>query len=136
MPAEPALTIELRYLVYTALLALVLWMPYVMAAMAARGPSRVAGYPTGAYGDLPDWAQRSQRVHANLVENLVPFAALVIVAHLAGTTDAVTAFAVRLFFWARVAQAIVHMLGVPWLRTLAFFAGWIGNLIILWRILY
>ena len=135
MPAESGLTIELRYLAYTTLLALVIWLPYVMAAMAARGPARVAGYPTGVYGDLPDWAQRSQRVHANLLENLVPFAALVVVAHLAGATDAVTAFAVRLFFWARVAQAIVHMLGVPWLRTLAFFAGWIGNLILLWRIL-
>ena len=49
---------------------------------------------------------------------------------------AATAFALRLFFRARVVQAVVHMLGVPWLRTLAFLAGWVGSLIILWRILY
>lgn len=135
MPAEPALTIELRYLVYSALFALVIWFPYILAAMGKRGLGSVAGYPTGVYGDLPEWAQRNQRAHVNLVENLVPFAALVIVAHLAGATDGMTAIAVRLFFWARIAQAIVHIMGIPWLRTLAFFAGWIACLILLWRIL-
>ena len=31
-----------------------------------------------------------------------------------------------LFFWARVAHAFVFILGVPYLRTLAFLAGWVG----------
>lgn len=135
MSAEIALTVDLRMLVYSAFLSLILWMPYMLAAMGARGVGRVAGYPTGGYADLPDWAQRAHRAHLSLVENIVPFAALVLVAHMTGAANEATALGARLFFWARVVQAAVHIAGVPWLRTIAFLVGWVGNLIIFWQIL-
>ena len=135
MSTELALTVDLRMLAYSAFLALMLWMPYILSAMAVRGLIRVAGYPTGGYTDLPDWAQRAHRAHLNLVENLVPFAALVLIAHVMGATNEATALGARLFFWARAVQAAVHIAAIPWLRTLAFLVGWVGNLIILWQIL-
>lgn len=135
MSSELSLTVDMRMLVYSAFLCLVLWIPYILAAMGARGMARVAGYPTGDYSDLADWAQRSHRAHLSLVENLAPFAALVLVAHLSGAAGEATALGARLFFWGRLVQAIVHIAGVPWLRTLAFVVAWVGNLIIFWQIL-
>lgn len=134
MTMAGALTIELRLLVYSAFLSLVLWIPYVLAAINARGLENVAGYPTGHYEDLPPWAQRAQRAHVNLVENLIPFAALVLVAHAVGAANEATQLGARLFFWARLAQVVVHVAGIPWLRTLAFAVGWVGNLTIFWQI--
>lgn len=136
MLADLIFTIDLRMLVYTAALSLVLWIPYMLVAMGKRGIGAVAGYPTGRYDDLPEAAQRAQRAHANLVENLAPFAVLVLVAHVSGSANETTALGAQLFFWARVVQAAVHIFGVPWLRTAAFLAGWVGNLLIFWQILY
>ena len=136
MPSDLLLlTTELRYLAYAALLSLVLWIPYVLAEIGTRGLSRAVGYPTGFYDDLPAWAQRCHRAHMNLVENLLPFATLVLIAHVAGVASGLTALGAQLFFWARVAQTLVHIAGVPWLRTLAFAVGWIGNLLIFWAIM-
>ncbi len=136
MSTEMALTADLRLLAYSAFIVLLMWIPYMVAAMRARGIGRLAGYPTGFYEDLPEWARRAQRAHMNLIENLVPFGALVLVAHVSGAADEVTAIGARLFFWARLVQYVVHVAGIPWLRTLAFVVAWIGNLIILWQILY
>ncbi len=134
MNVETVFTADLRMLVYVAFLCLMLWIPYMLAAMKVRGISRVAGYPTGGYTDLPDWAQRAHGAHSNLVENLAPFAALVLVAHVMGAAGEATAFGARLFFWARVVQGAAHIAAIPWLRTIAFVAGWVGNLIIFWEI--
>lgn len=134
MAEGSGLAIELRLLAYLALLSLMIWVPYILAAMSARGMAQVAGYPTGNYGELPEWAQRCQRVHMNLVENLVPFGALVLVAQVAGASNDATVLGAQLFFWARLAQAAVHIAGVPYLRTGAFAVGWIGCLIIFWQV--
>ncbi len=136
MSGELTLTVELRILVYAALLSLVLWISYILAAVGQRGLGTVAGYPTGQYGDLPDWAQRACAAHRNLVENLAPFVALVLVAHALGVNNDMTALAVRLFFWARLAHAIVHIAGISWARTLAFVVGWAGCIILFLQITY
>jgi len=52
-----------------------------------------------------------------LLESLVLFAALVLAAVVAGKTNAMTALGAQLFFWARLAYAIVYLAGVPWVRT-------------------
>ncbi len=121
-------------LAYSAFLCLVLWIPYILAEIQVRGVSSAVGYPTGKYDDLPDWAQRTQRAHMNMVENLAPFAALVLLAHIAGQANDATVFGAALFFWARLVHAIVHIAGIPWARTLAFTVAWIGNLIIFWEV--
>ena len=135
MSAEIAFPIELRLLVYSAFLCLILWIPYIVSEISVRGVTRAVSYPTGEYSDLPDWAQRAHRAHLSLLENLAPFAALVLVAHALDATNAATALGAQLFFWARVVQAGVHIAGIPWLRTVAFVVGWVGNLIIFWQIL-
>lgn len=127
---------DMRLLVYTALLSIVMWLPYILAAIKVYGLKRMAGaYPTPSYTSLPQWAQRLHRAHMNLAENIGPFAVLVIVAQMTGAANAMTAIGAQLFFYGRIAQIIGHTAGIPWARTGAFFVGWIGLIIILVQIL-
>lgn len=127
---------DMRLLVYTALISIVMWLPYILAAIRSYGLKRMAGaYPTPSYASLPQWAQRLHRAHMNLVENIGPFAALVIVAQMTGAANAMTALGAQLFFYARIVQIVCHTAGIPWARTGAFFIGWIGLIIILVQIL-
>lgn len=128
--SEMTLSLDLRMLAYSALLCLALWIPYILSGISVKGLGRMMGYPSGDYSDLPAWAQRAHRAHLNLVENLAPFAALVLVAHVSGAANELTALGARLFFWARVVQAGVHIAGIPGVRTLAFAVSVVANLII------
>ncbi len=132
---EVALTTELRLLTYTALISLLVWVPYILSEIGVRGLGRAVGYPSGVVDDLPAWAQRCHRAHMNLVENIGPFAVLVLVAHVLGISNAMTVLGVHLFFWSRIVQIAVMIAGISWVRTLAFAAGLIGNLLILGQIL-
>ncbi|MDP6708020.1 MAG: MAPEG family protein [Alphaproteobacteria bacterium] len=136
MSGNAVLTIELRLLTYTAFICLILWIPYILGVIKTRGMGRAMGYPSGVADDLPEWAQRANRAHMNLVENLAPFAILVLVAHLIGVSNTYTVVGAQLFFWARVVQSVVMIVGIPMLRTPAFAVGWIGNLLILGQVLY
>jgi uncharacterized MAPEG superfamily protein len=70
-----------------------------------------------------------------MAENLAPFTALVLVAHVTGSANATTALGAAIFFWARVVHAIVFIAGVPWIRTLAFVISILGELLILLQLL-
>ncbi len=70
----------------------------------------------------------------NAVETFAPFAALVIVAHLAGKANGMTAFWAMSFFWLRVAHAVVYLFGVPFVRTLIFTLGFVCVVGIFWEV--
>jgi uncharacterized MAPEG superfamily protein len=65
-----------------------------------------------------------------MTENLAHFAVLIIVAHLATKGNDVTAVCAQVFFWARLAHALVFYAGIPFGRTLAFTAGFIAEIVI------
>jgi uncharacterized MAPEG superfamily protein len=65
-----------------------------------------------------------------MTENLAHFAVLIIVAHLATKGNDVTAVCAQVFFWARLAHALVFYAGIPFVRTLAFTAGFIAEIVI------
>lgn len=116
------MTTDLTMLVYTALLTLVLSLPGALALIMAKGVPFAAGNRDEAY-ELPLWGQRAKRAHANAVENLPVFAALVLAVHVSGSATDATAFAASLFFFSRVGHAVLYIAGVPYLRTLAFFVS-------------
>lgn len=125
---------ELTYLVLAATLTALTWIPYILNSISVRGITDAVGYPENP-APLAPWAQRMKAAHYNSVENLVVFAALVIVAHLAGVSDAATASAAMVYFWARVAHLVVYTLGIPWLRTLTFATGYVAMLVFAWKLL-
>jgi uncharacterized MAPEG superfamily protein len=124
------MTTDLWMLVWTGLLCL--GLPYVYLVSRVTTPG---GLEWG-FGNreqpfaFPAWANRAERAHRNLLENLAPFAILVLVAHIAGKANATTALGATLFFWGRVAHAAVYTAGIVYVRTLAFGVAFIGELMI------
>jgi uncharacterized MAPEG superfamily protein len=123
------MTFELQMLVWSAALAIV---QMLIAAMGAQGQ---VGLPmlAGNREDLPPitgWAGRARRAHFNMLESLVVFAIVILVAHLAGKANATTALGAALFFWARLAYALIYLVGVPWLRTAAWAVSLAGIVLI------
>lgn len=125
---------ELTYLVWVTVLTGLLWVPYVLNRFAVRGIGDTVGYPENPPPQAP-WAQRLMKAHANAVENLVVFAALVLAAQVAGISNSATAAAAVVYFWARLAHAIVYTLKIPWLRTLAFAVAFFAEATIAWQLL-
>lgn len=117
---------ELLYLLLTAILTGVLWIPVVIGYVTSRGALKPADYKVAPTAPLPDWVNRANRAHVNAVENLVPFTAVVLIAQLAGVSTAATATCAALYFYARLAHAVVHISGFSLLmaRTVLFTLAW------------
>lgn len=120
---------DLKYLLLSTILC------FVQMLVAATGANQAVGLPTlaGNREGLPElkgWAGRAKRAHFNMVENLVLFAALVLIAVAAGKANAMTAMGAMIFFWARVAYAVIYVAGIAWLRTAAWFVAVIGMALI------
>lgn len=119
---------ELQYLVWVTVLTAILWVPYILNRLAVRGIPATVGYPDSPKPQAP-WAVRLQKAHGNAVENLVVFAALVLVANAAGISNETTVLAAQLYFWARLVHVVAYTLAWPWVRTLAFAAGFVSQAI-------
>ncbi len=129
------MTTDLWMLVWSAVLCLVI--PYPGVAVLLQLPG---GWTWGVGNrdttfTVPAWIERTRRAHTNMVENLLPFACLVLVAHVTGKANGTTAFAAQLFFFSRVLYTLVYMAGIPLVRTLIFSAGVLADFIILAQIL-
>ena len=116
------MTVELKYLALVAAFTAVMWIPYILNVIMVRGVMDAVGYPENPK-PLAPWARRMKAAHYNAVENLVVFAALVLIAHVAGAKSEATALAAVIYFWARVVHFLAYTFAVSWVRTLAFSVG-------------
>ena len=118
--------IELVYLLLTAILTGVLWIPVVIGYVKTRGPLTDESYKVAPTSPLPPWVSRANRAHVNAVENFAPFAAVVLVAHAAGISTPVTVACAAVYFYAR----LVHISGTGMFkaRTILFTIAWIAFL--------
>lgn len=117
------MTAELYWLTLSTLLTALLWIPYILNRLAEQGLLKALWDPDGVTSTRVGWARRLMAAHANAVENLVVFATLVLVAHAAGISSPLTVQAGMLYFFARLAHAVVFTLRIPVLRIVAFLAG-------------
>ena len=125
---------ELELLVWSVALAFVQVLVAVVGHMLQAGLPALAGNREGLAGPT-GWAGRAARAHRNMIENLVLFAALVLIAVASGKTDSTTLLGAQLFFWARVAYALVYLAGIPWLRTGVWFVSVIGLALLFFALL-
>ena len=128
------MTIELKMLLWSVALTFVQVLVAAMGSSGQLGLATVAGNREGL-PELTGWAGRAQRAHRNMLENLPLFIALVLIAQLANRTNGMTALGAELFFWARLVQAIIYIVGLPWLRTLAWAVSVIGLIMIFLQLL-
>ena len=120
---------ELMWLLWAAALTV------VQMLIAVSGATLQVGLPMLASNRenmpvLTGWAGRADRAHHNMLESLALFASLVLIAVVAGKTNATTLLGAQLFFWARLAYAVIYLIGIPWLRTGVWLVSIVGLLLI------
>jgi uncharacterized MAPEG superfamily protein len=116
---------ELTLLVCAVGLTVVQMVIAVFGAMLQVGLPALAGNRESA-PEITGWAGRATRAHRNMLENLVLFAALVLVVSVGGRSNAMTVLGAQVFLWGRLAHAVIYLTGLPWLRTLAWAASMVG----------
>ena len=122
------------------LLCLAVWtelltLPPLYARASVPGGIRWIFYnrDTELAGVAP-WGGRAIRAHSNMADNLAIYAAVIVIAHIAGAANAVTAMAATVIVVARVLHAAVYIAGIPYLRTAVFSMAQVSMLVIVWQI--
>jgi uncharacterized MAPEG superfamily protein len=124
------MSVELTMLAYSAALLLVLVLIQTVAGIRSVGLMPLANSRDG----LPPpqgFHARALRCVDNHREGLTIFAPLVLVAALAHVSNATTVLGAQLFFYSRVAHAVIYLAGVPMVRPLAWAAGLAGTVMVL-----
>ena len=86
------MSIELKYLAFTAMLTAALWIPYIIAQVVTNGFLAAENYVDPTPRPVPNWGKRADRTYLNAVETFAPFAALVLIIHAVGKENGTTAF--------------------------------------------
>ena len=123
------MTPELMYLLWSVALTAILVLIATLAATQQVGLPKLAGN-RDAMPEMAGWAGRAERAHSNMLESLVLFAVLVLVASVANVSTGMTLLGAQLFFWGRVAHAVLYIAGIPWLRTAAWLVSVVGLVLI------
>lgn len=116
---------ELLMLLNSTILFFVIIIAQALIAIGQNGLSAQAGN-RDSLNEPTVLRKRLQRLIANLQENLVMFGVVVLIAHAAGVSNDQTALGASLFFFARVAHAVVYAFGWPWVRPLCWFVSFVG----------
>ena len=123
------MSLDLKYLLFSVLLTFVQVLIAAASTTQHVGLTAAVGNREGL-GELTGFTGRARRAHLNMVENMVLFTALVLVAVITNKTNAATAMGALIFFWARLVYALIYLLGIAWLRTLAWVVSVIGMIMI------
>jgi uncharacterized MAPEG superfamily protein len=128
------MSVELMMLLYSTILFFIIILAQAGLAISQNGLMTQAG----SRDDLPEptnLRMRLLRLTANMQENLVLFAAVVLVANAAGISNETTVLGATIFLYSRVAHAIIYGFGWPMIRPLFYFAGLYGMIIIALEVL-
>ena len=121
---------ELLWLALTIIMTGLMWVPYIIDRIMVRGTIGAMANPSRKDKPQSPWAQRLYFAHTNAVENLVIFAPLVLILDANSHSTMSTQIACAVYFWARLAHAVVYTMGVPVLRTLTFSVGFLAQAVL------
>ena len=122
-------SMELTMLMWASILYVV---QVLLGALAADMQNGMA-WGLGNREDSPaakGWGGRAQRAYVNMSESLLPFACLVLIAYSLGRTGDLSALGAEIFLLSRLAHAVLYIGGVKILRSLAYFGGIVGMVLI------
>jgi uncharacterized MAPEG superfamily protein len=120
------MTPEFHYLIYSIVLGLVLLIAASHAMSFQYGYAWTAGNRDEPMPPLKGIAGRIDRALINFSETFPFFAALVLVAHVAGRDGALTIWGARLYFWGRIVHAVASITGYSLLRSLIWNVSLVG----------
>jgi uncharacterized MAPEG superfamily protein len=128
------MTVEFQLLVWSLGLTFMQMLVALIGTILCLGVPRAAGNRERTL-ELPGWAGRARRAQLNMIENMVLFAPLIVIADIAGRDNGMTERGAELFFWARLAYAVIYVAGIPYLRTLAWLVSVVGLVLIFLQLL-
>ena len=124
------MSVELRMLTLSVVLGIVQIIAASHAASLQRGYRWTASPRDEKVEPLRGVAGRLGRALRNFLEAFALFAAVVLVAYLTDTHNALTEWAARLYVWGRVAYALLYAAGVPLIRSLVWNVATIGIVLV------
>lgn len=128
----------IKYLAYSGILTLLLWVPYITARVFIWGLGTfLNNYPDKFPKKEPEeplWVSRSKRAHLNMVETMPAYLAVMLAAVLAASSNSdILATSIQwsqIFLIARIVHAFVYTIGIPFLRTPSYLISWFAILAI------
>lgn len=123
------MSVELTMLALSVALLFVLVMIQATAGVQAQGLMPMAG-SRDALGPMSAWQARTKRVVDNHREGLILMAPLILMAAHLGISNTLTVWGAQLFFYSRVAHAIVYLAGWPMIRPLFWGIGIVGTVMV------
>ncbi len=119
------MTTDLTLLVWAVVLAFAQVGIAVIGTNMQVSPAILAGNRDNM-PEITGWGGRAIRAHRNMMESLPLFVALVLIAHVAGRANGTVILGEQAFLAGRVAHAAIYTLGIPWIRTVAWFVAGAG----------
>lgn len=126
------MTVELTMLFWAVILTFVQMLVAVQLTLMEVGLPTLAGNREGVAAT--GMAGRAKRAHANMLENLILFAALVLIVQAADLSSDMTVLGAQIFVFARLVYALIYIIGIPWLRTATWAVSVAGMVMIAWPI--
>jgi uncharacterized MAPEG superfamily protein len=128
------MTPELKWLGWAVALGIA--HVFIAAGLAThqRGLQWNVGNRDGGSAPLTGFAARADRASRNFLETFPFFAALALGVVVAKTNSDHTALGAQIYFWARVAYLPIYVIGIPYVRTLVWGAGFWGLLQMLYAL--
>ena len=120
-----------KTLMIVAELAVVNWA-LILAAMLIKARAWTPSGLMAAMGNrekeepCDGFPGRTDRAAKNMLENMVLFTALALVASVGGVTDPHVELGARIFYWARLVYIPIYMIGIPLARTAVWAISVIG----------
>lgn len=121
------MSIELTMLALSVALLFVLVIIQAAAGTQAQGAWTMAG-PRDNLGPPSVWQARTKRCVDNHREGLIMFAPLALIAAHQDISTTMTVWGAQLFFYSRVAHAVVYLAGLPYIRPLFWSVGIVGTI--------
>ena len=122
---------EIYWLTLSLFVTSLIWVPIIINRLIEHGFWHGLWDPEGKTHTEVGWSKRMMAAHVNAIENLVIFAALVLIVQLQGLTSEMTVLASMLFFYSRLAHVILFTFKVPVLRIIAFLVGFSAQVILI-----
>ncbi len=123
------MSIELTMLALSVALLFVLVIIQAAAGTQAQGAMTMANNRDNL-GPPSVWQARTKRCVDNHREGLIMFAPLVLIAAHQGISTSLTVLGAQLFFYSRVAHAVVYLAGLPYIRPIFWAIGIVGTIMI------
>ena len=119
---------DIFWLTLTILMTSLFWVPYILNRISEHKLIPALRNPNRDKRPTSTWANRMMYAHENAIENLALFAPLVLTIQVLQLNNGVTLMASFIYFCSRLAHYLIYTFGIPYLRTLAFFIGFLANI--------